>query len=75
MLLAFVPLFDLKLEQLDMKTAFLHGELEEEMYMRQPEGFTVPERKNYVCCLKKSLYGLKQALWQWYTRFDAIMTG
>ena len=59
MLLAFVTLFDLKLEQLDVKTIFLHGELEEEMYMEQPEGFIAPEKGNFVCHLKKSLYSLK----------------
>ena len=56
-----------------MKTAFLHGELEEEIYMKQPEGFTVPGKENYVSRLKKSLYGLKQAPRQWYKRFDAFM--
>ena len=74
MLLAFVALFDLELEQLDVKTVFLHGELEEEIYMKQPEGFVVPGKEQYVCRLKKSLYGLKQAPRQWYKRFDTFMT-
>ena len=66
MLLAFVTLFDLELEQLDVKTAFLHGELEEEIYMKQLEGFVVPGKEQYVCRLKKSLYRLKKAPRQWY---------
>jgi len=60
-LLALVALQDLELEQLDVKTAFLHGELEEQIYMQQTEGFIVPGKENYVCHLKKSLYGLKQS--------------
>ena len=58
-LLAIVTHQDLELEQLDVKTSFLHGELEEEIYMTQPDGFQVPEKEKYVCKLKKSLYGLK----------------
>ena len=52
---------DLEVEQMDVKTAFLHGNLEEEIYMEQPEGFKVQGKENQVCRLKKSLYGLKQA--------------
>jgi len=59
-LLAFVTLFDLELEQLNVKTAFLHRELEDEVYMKQPKGFVVSGKEQCVCCLKKSLYGLKQ---------------
>ncbi|KAG8471605.1 hypothetical protein CXB51_036639 [Gossypium anomalum] len=73
-LLGIVAMHDLELEQLDVKTAFLHGELEEEIYMQQPEGFTVSEKEDYVCLLKKSLYGLKQSPRQWYKRFDSFMT-
>uniref|UniRef100_A0A2N9G262 CCHC-type domain-containing protein n=1 Tax=Fagus sylvatica TaxID=28930 RepID=A0A2N9G262_FAGSY len=60
---------DLELEQLDVKTAFLHGNLEEEIFMVQPEGFKQPGTENLVCRLKKSLYGLKQSPRQWYKRF------
>ncbi|KAG8496414.1 hypothetical protein CXB51_007522 [Gossypium anomalum] len=73
-LLGIVAMHDLELEQLDVKTTFLHGELEEDIYMQQPEGFTVSEKEDYVCLLKKSLYGLKQSPRQWYKRFDSFMT-
>ena len=72
-LLALVASMDMELEQLDVKTAFLHGDLEEVIYMEQPEGFRQPETEKLVCKLKKSLYGLKQSLRQWYKRFDSFM--
>ena len=46
---------------MDVKTAFLHGDLEEEIYMEQLEGFMVADKENKVCRMKKILYGLKQA--------------
>ena len=58
-LLSIAAAFDLEVEQMDVKTAFLHGDLEEEIYMKQPEGFVVKGKKELVCKLKKSLYGLK----------------
>ena len=72
--LAMCATFDLYLEQLDVKTTFLHGELEEEIYMLQPEGFAETGKENLVCRLNKSLYGLKQAPRCWYKRFDSFIT-
>lgn len=56
-----VSQFDLKLEHMDVKIAFLHGELEETIYMEQQEEFEVHKGKNMVCLLKRSLCGLKQS--------------
>jgi hypothetical protein len=47
---------------MDVKSSFLNGELEEEVYIEQPEGFQLSENTDYVCKLKKALYGLKQIL-------------
>ncbi|KAL0413101.1 UNVERIFIED_CONTAM: Retrovirus-related Pol polyprotein from transposon TNT 1-94 [Sesamum radiatum] len=55
---------------MDVKTAFLYGELEEEIYMDQPEGFAVHGNERKVCKLVKSLYRLKQAPKQWHKKFD-----
>ena len=54
---------------MDVKTAFLNGELDEEIYMDQPIGFEVKEQRRKVCRLKRSIYGLKQASRQWYFKF------
>lgn len=58
--LSLAACMDLEVEQMDVKTAFLHGSLEEEIYMEQPEGFQVNGKEHMVCRLKRSLYGLKQ---------------
>ena len=55
---------------MDVKTAFLNGNLEEEIYMTQSEGFISSGRVNQVCKLKRSIYGLKQALSSWDIQFD-----
>ncbi|GKA42664.1 putative RNA-directed DNA polymerase [Tanacetum coccineum] len=64
---------DLEVEQMDVKTAFLHGDLDKEIYMEQPEGFQVKGKEDYVCRLQKSLYGLKQAPRQWYKKFESVI--
>ncbi|RVW81314.1 Retrovirus-related Pol polyprotein from transposon TNT 1-94 [Vitis vinifera] len=73
LVLGMVAAENLHLEQLDVKTAFLHGDLEKDLYMIQPEGFIVQGQENLVCKLRKSLYGLKQAPRQWYKKFDNFM--
>jgi len=74
-LLTIVALFDLELEQLDVKTTFLHGDLEEQIYMKQPKGFIVEGKEDHACLLKKSLYDIKQSPRQWYKRFDSFTIG
>ena len=56
-----------------MNTAFLYGDLEEDIYIIQLERFIAQEQENLVCKLKKSLYGLKQAPRRWYKKFDSFM--
>jgi hypothetical protein len=59
--MALVAHFNFELHQMYVKTAFLNGSLEEEVYMKQPEGFYSSEGENLVCKLNRSIYGLKQA--------------
>ncbi|GKC16487.1 retrovirus-related pol polyprotein from transposon TNT 1-94 [Tanacetum coccineum] len=59
--MALVAHYDLELHQMDVKTAFLNGDLHEDVYMTQPEGFMVEGKEHMVCKLKRSIYGLKQA--------------
>jgi hypothetical protein len=62
-----------KLHQMDVKTTFLNGEIEEEVYIEQPEGFVIHNEKSHVCRLKKALYGLKQAPRAWYEKMDGFL--
>ncbi|GJU97516.1 retrovirus-related pol polyprotein from transposon TNT 1-94 [Tanacetum coccineum] len=71
--LALCATYDLHLEQLDVKTVSRQGNLKEEIYMLQPEGFKQKGKENLVCRLNKSLYGLKQAPRCWYKRFDSFI--
>ncbi|KAF3630588.1 hypothetical protein FXO37_28413 [Capsicum annuum] len=73
MLITLAVVYDLQIHQIDVKNAFLNGDLEEEIYIEQPEGFVVPGKENKVCKLVKSLYGLKQAPKQWHAKFDQTM--
>jgi hypothetical protein len=63
----------LKLHQTDVKIAFLNGEVEQEVYVEQPDGFVVHTNDSHVCKLKKALYGLKQAPKVWYDRIDGFL--
>jgi hypothetical protein len=75
LMLSVAAAFDFEIEQMDVKTTFLHGDLEEEIFMKQPEGYAVKGKKELVCKLKKSLYGLKQSPRMWYQKFDTYMLG
>nr|GEX39265.1 retrotransposon protein, putative, Ty1-copia subclass [Tanacetum cinerariifolium] len=69
-LISIAAYYDYEIWQMHVKTAFLNGYLNEEVYMEQPEGFVNPKYPNQVCKLKRFIYGLKQASMQWNKRFD-----
>ncbi|KAK1698800.1 hypothetical protein QYE76_015497, partial [Lolium multiflorum] len=72
-LLAIAAFFDYEIWQMDVKTAFLNGDIEEELYMVQPKGFVDPKNADKVCKLQRSIYGLKQASRSWNLRFDRVI--
>ncbi|GJQ90179.1 zinc finger, CCHC-type containing protein [Tanacetum coccineum] len=73
LLLALATIHNLVIHQMDVKTAFLNGDLDEEVYMKQPEGFVMPDNEHKVCKLVKSLYRLKQAPKQWHQKFNEVV--
>ena len=58
---------------MDVKTAFLNGEIEEEVYIEQPEGFVIHDEKYHVCRLEKALYEIKQTPRAWYEKMDGFL--
>ena len=72
-ILAYACSKQIKVYQMDVKSTFLNGELEEEVYIEQPRGFPLSEHGDFVCRLKKALYGLKQAPRAWYSRLDKYL--
>ena len=75
LLLALAALEDWEIHQMDIKSAFLNGVLNEEIYMEQLQGFITPRSETKVCCLKKAIYGLKQASHTWNIQFHGFLTG
>ena len=72
-ILALATVMKWKIHQMDLKTSFSNGVVEEEVYMEQPLGFKTHDRKTHVCKLKKALYGLKQAPRKWYGRMYSFL--
>ena len=72
-IMALVAHFDLKLHHMDVKTVFLNGGLKEEVYVKQPEGFSFSAGEHLVCKLNKSIYDLKQASRHWYLKFHEVV--
>ncbi|GJR60119.1 retrovirus-related pol polyprotein from transposon TNT 1-94 [Tanacetum coccineum] len=71
--LAFAALMNMVVYQMDVKTAFLNGNLQEEVYVSQPDGFVDPDNPNQVYKLNKALYGLKQAPRAWYDMLSSFL--
>ena len=73
-IMALAPMVKWDLHHMDVKKAFLNGVIEEEVYIEQPQGFEVEDKKTHVCKLKKALYGLKQAPRAWDRKLDSFLT-
>ena len=73
-IMALASMMKSNLHQMDVKTTFLNGVIEEEVYIEQPQGFEVEDRATHVCKLKKAMYGLKKAPRAWYGRIDSFLT-
>ena len=74
-ILAIAAHFDYEIWQMDVKTAFLNGNLTDDVYMMQPECFVDPTNAGKICKLQKSIYGLKQASRSWNICFDEVVKG
>ena len=75
MLLVLATLEDWHIHSMDVKSVFLNGELDKEIYMEQPQGFIITGSESLVCYLKKAIYGLKQASWAWNSQLHGVLTG
>ena len=64
-----------KIHQMDVKIAFLNNVVEEEIYIKKPEGFETYDQESHVCIIKRALYGLKMAPRAWYTQIDNYLSG
>ena len=73
-ILALLAQMGWKIHQMDVKTTFLNGEIEAEVYIEQPEAFETFYHGSHVCWLKQALHGLKKAPRVWYTRIDSYFT-
>jgi hypothetical protein len=71
--MALVAHYDLELHQMDIKIVFVNGDLQESVYMAQPEGFAIEGMEHMRYRLMKSIYGLKQASRYWYLKFNEVI--
>jgi hypothetical protein len=71
--MALVDHYDLELHQMDVKTVLLNVDLQESVYIAQPEGFAIEGKEHMGCRLKKSIYRLKKASRKWYLKFDEVV--